>query len=406
MSIATQITRLQNIKTAIRNALVAKGITSASTHDMDDFATDIGNIPTGGTYQSKTVSPSTSSQTVRPDSGYDALSQVTVNAMNLQTKSVQISPSADWSSAWTSATAISPDSGKDGMTQVNVQVPMCRDNMLMTASAVSTPSTVYNGDTAQSNSQKLLRIGSTKSGMVYTNSYLYVQPNSYFGNATPADVASGKTFSSSSGIQVTGTATPGTDTSDATAYASDILASKTAYARGSKITGSITTRSASSETLNVGTSKTYYSGYYPNNWTVTAENVIIEDPELTKLYISSSVITSTSTTHSVSVPNYGVVLIALRTSSTQMSFADGFVTASGSTNDVMGVYIENLGNRIFESSAYNDLGTICYRVSSTNITARLEGYYNGSHITSIRVTFSSIPTTTSYRTYLHVYQLS
>ena len=35
----------------------------------------------GGTYQSKTVSPSTSLQTVRPDSGYDALSQVTVNAM-------------------------------------------------------------------------------------------------------------------------------------------------------------------------------------------------------------------------------------------------------------------------------------------------------------------------------------
>lgn len=35
----------------------------------------------GGTYQSKTVSPSTSQQTVRPDTGYDALSQVTVNAM-------------------------------------------------------------------------------------------------------------------------------------------------------------------------------------------------------------------------------------------------------------------------------------------------------------------------------------
>ena len=35
----------------------------------------------GGNYQSKTVSPSTSQQTVRADSGYDALSQVVVNAM-------------------------------------------------------------------------------------------------------------------------------------------------------------------------------------------------------------------------------------------------------------------------------------------------------------------------------------
>lgn len=48
---------------------------------LDEMAAAVANIETGGNYQSKTVAPSTSQQTVTPDSGYDALSSVTVNAM-------------------------------------------------------------------------------------------------------------------------------------------------------------------------------------------------------------------------------------------------------------------------------------------------------------------------------------
>ena len=41
MSIATEITRLQGIKTDIRTALVTQGIAQAISHNMVDFSSDI-----------------------------------------------------------------------------------------------------------------------------------------------------------------------------------------------------------------------------------------------------------------------------------------------------------------------------------------------------------------------------
>ena len=49
MSIASQITALQADKTAIANAISTKGGTVGAGDGFDDFATDIGTIPTGPT---------------------------------------------------------------------------------------------------------------------------------------------------------------------------------------------------------------------------------------------------------------------------------------------------------------------------------------------------------------------
>lgn len=190
------------------------------------------------------------STTYTPDEMPDAISSIAT--ATLQTKTTNVTPSANWSGTNTNTVAITPDSGYDGMSQVNVSVPMLRDYTLMTADTVDTPSTVYSGNTSQSNSQKLLRMKPTKDGMSYTGSYLYMQPNSYLGNASASDVLSGKTFSSSNGIQITGTGSGGTTP---TGTKSD------SYPTNGTWTEDVTNYANHKVTVNVGSNATVKSVY-------------------------------------------------------------------------------------------------------------------------------------------------
>lgn len=80
--------------------------------------------------------------------------------------------------------------------------------------------------------------------------------------AVATDVASGKYFHLASGERVAGTNTFDADTSDANATAGEILATKTAYVNGNKITGSMPNNGAANVTV-TGTSGTSIpAGYY------------------------------------------------------------------------------------------------------------------------------------------------
>lgn len=232
----------------------------------------------GASFQSNTVSPSESVQTIKADNGYDGLSQVTVNAVSrTYVGSGVTKKSAATYTPGTSDQSIASGQylngtqtikGDSNLTAGNIKSGVKIFNVTgsyagggssgstNTSDATATAEDIARGKTAYVQGAKITgklyeyTKGKTKNysttgsenvtfehdddrdlinikipwigndEIMRTNSYIKLGADAtLFGDATAADVAKGKTFTSTAGLKVTGTAEPAESNNNVEAYA-------------------------------------------------------------------------------------------------------------------------------------------------------------------------------------------
>lgn len=259
MSISTEITRIQSARNKIRTKLVElglvtttdkldilasaiegiinRGAVSAQVQEGDTYTIPKGyhngsgtvsGVSGGGNYslQSKTVTPTKQQQNVTPDSGYYGLSDVTVNPIpsNYQDTSVVTAGADD-----VLANKIIVDA--DGNIITGTMPNNGAVSKTLDANNGNQIYTVPKGYHSGTGSVKIVL--ETKS----------ITPTKSSQDVTPT---SGKVLS-----KVTVGAIPDNfiDTTDADAVATDILADKTAYVNGVKVTGTMPNNGGITDTI-------------------------------------------------------------------------------------------------------------------------------------------------------------
>lgn len=276
-----------------------------------------GGFVTGGasgtSLQSKTVSPSESAQTIKADYGYDGLSQVTVNAV--------------------SRTYVG-----SGVTKKSA--------------ATYTPGT----------SDQSIASGQ------YLNGTQTIKGDS---NLTAGNIRNGVKIFNVTGSYAGSSSSGGTDTSDATATAANILSGKTAYVNGSKLTGTMTNNGAVSKTMTANGSYTIPAGYHNGSGKVTVN-------------VSSSSGSSNNNVEAYAITNTNPSVNFKRTDGAIKIWGYGTMTSSSGWGGQTTSLIAFEGDKYHKSAMYGSPSSSSLSLSISN--GKLTGLPSGLSAISAIVT--------------------
>lgn len=345
---------IEDSATLIEKTITTNGSYSASDDNADGYSNVIVNVASSTpNLQSKTATPTESAQTITADSGYDGLSQVSVNAIS--------------STYVGSGVARNPAVGimGEGTHQSSYYVFEATN-----AENVNTP---YYSTTG--------------------NTEVYVM-KAAFGNATASQVLSGTTFTSQNGISIQGTI-PTKTAQDGTifrnlvsfpaGYYDTTISGEIPY--GSIPTASATKGTVANNSVSVTPSTTFTSGYLSYGDTQTGTPVTVTASELVSgtlsitssgtkdvtNYASASVAAGTAGTPSAtkgSVSNHAITVTPSVTNTT------GYITGGTKTGTAVTVSVSELvsGSQTITENGTTDVTNL----ASVTVNIPFITYYTGS----------------------------
>ena len=301
-------TYASNGKKAIASAITGKGVSTAADATYDTMAGNISKIKTTPTLQAKSAALSTSAQTIKPDSGYDGLSQVSIPAVTGNAGTGDVLSGKTFNSA------------SAGIAKTGTLVD-------------KTGTADYSATASLDATNKRLKMQVPAGGKYGTGNYLYA---AYSTIASLIGLTAAKLVKGNTILGITGNSN-NMDTSGGDATAAQILSGKKACSKGSLITGTMANKSG--VTVDAGVTQdddyTYLAipanGYYNTSSKLRAPNSDLSNTLESLWYTSGTSGATMNVTTTFTPTKKGKILLILTIGSISENFRGTSSTSGHNT---------------------------------------------------------------------------